>query len=93
MPLNPQFLCALRKWLDHESSVHLFCKGQNPLKLPSAYQLVGIVLVLTLGLSEYWLDSTPARGCLRRRSHQIQRHTQLLSQFLDQTLKQKLMSH
>lgn len=34
-------------------------QGQNPLKLPCAYQLVGIVLVLTLGLSEYWLDSPP----------------------------------
>lgn len=34
-------------------------QGQNLLKLPCAYQLVGIVLVLTLGLSEYWLDSSP----------------------------------
>ena len=34
-------------------------QGQNLLKLPCAHQLVGIVLVLTLGLSEHWLDSSP----------------------------------
>ena len=34
-------------------------QGQNLLKLPCACQLVGIVLVLTLGLSQYWLDSSP----------------------------------
>lgn len=90
---RPLVLTASWEWLDRKSLIHLFASSEflKGAQCPA----VGIVSVLSLRFSEYQLASSPQLDAAFQGRAIHQRHTQLrnlLSDFLDPNLKQKLTS-